>query len=130
MERKTLVFSSLLSYSYFIVVGGQRVAKFFPLFFQVFVSSHFYTTFILLVVVSVAGARGEMKNTSSLLFCSLPECEKLAIKCSSMCILVERYLYYGKMMNLLDIPASLRRGSECALPQHPTLRLCLLLGCG
>lgn len=87
MERKTLlVFSSLLSYSYFIVVGGQRVAKFFPLFFQVFVSSHFYTTFILLVVVSVAGARGEMKNTSSLLFCSLPECEKLAIKCSSMCV--------------------------------------------
>lgn len=72
----------LVFYSSWRPKGGEV----FPLFFQVFVSSHFYTTFILLVVVSVAGARGEMKNTSSLLFCSLPECEKLAIKCSSMCV--------------------------------------------
>ena len=90
----------LLSSSYFIV-GGQRVAKFFPFSFQVFVASHFYTTFILLVV-SVAG---EMKNTSSL-FCSvLSWMWKVGNKVCSSVYTTRRY--YGKMMNLLDIPASL-----------------------
>ena len=90
----------LLSSSYFIVGEGQRVAKFFPFSFQVFVASHFYTTFILLVV-SVAG---EMKNTSSL-FCSvLSWMWKVGNK---VCSSVYTTRYYGKMMNLLDIPASL-----------------------
>ena len=62
-----------------------------PSFFF-FVSPH---TFILRLF-----CKRDEKHIS--LFCSLPECEKLAIKCS-MCVY---YLYDGEMMNLLDIPAS------------------------